>query len=150
MYCKSRAQTTPAKTLPEFEFHRLDQSAFTNKDLPSGKILFFIFFDSDCDHCQRAIHQIREDSKSFQQTAIILVSLDGKDKINHFMSSYAPRLMAQKNVTILQDTGNQFIARFKPLRYPAMFLYSIDKKLIDYEDNELSVFRLVNSVKKNG
>jgi hypothetical protein len=148
--CKSRAQATPAKTLPEFEFHRLDQSVITKNDLPRGKILFFIFFDSDCDHCQRAVHQIGEDYKNFQKTAIFLVSLDDKKKINHFMLTYAPRLMAQKNVTILQDTRNQFIVRFKPLRYPAMFLYSADKKLIDYEDNELSVFRLVNTIKKNG
>ena len=149
MNCKSRAQAAPVKTLPEFEFLRLDQNAFTNKDLPTGKVLFFIFFDSDCEHCQRAVHQIGEDYKSFQQTVIFMVSLDDKDKINHFMASYAPRLKAQKNVIIMLDTRNQFIAKFKPLRYPAMFLYSTDNKLIDYEDNELSVFRLVNAIKKN-
>ena len=147
---KSHAQTTPAKTLPEFEFYRLNQSAFTNKDLPPGKILFFMFIDTDCEHCQRAVHQIEQDYKSFQQTAICLVSMDDRDKINHFMASYAPRLRTQKNVVILQDAKNQFIAKFKPLRYPAMFLYSADNKLIDYEENELTVFRLVNTIKKNG
>jgi hypothetical protein len=109
-----------------------------------------MFFDSDCDHCQRAIHEIEQQYKSFQQTLICLVSLDDKNKINHFMSGYAPRLKTQKNVVLLHDTKNQFIAMFKPLRYPAMFLYSQDKKLIDYEDNELTVFRLVNTIRKNG
>jgi peroxiredoxin len=150
MTCKTFAQTTPAKTLPQFEFSRLNQSTFTNKDLPAGKILFFMFFDSDCDHCQRAIHEIEQEYKCFQQTVICLVSLDDKNKINHFISGYAPRLKAQKNVVLLQDTKNQFIALFNPLRYPAMFLYSKDKKLIDYEDNELTVFRLVNTIRKNG
>ena len=146
---KSEAQN-PAQTLPEFQFKRLDQSSFTNKDLPPEKILFFVFFDSDCEHCQRAVHNIDQDYKNFQKTAIYLVSLDDKNKINHFISGYAPRLKTQKNVVLLQDTKNQFIALFNPFRYPAMFLYSKDKKLIDYEDNELTVFRLVNTIRKNG
>ena len=149
LFVKSSAQI-PAQILPEFEFSRLDQSNFTNKDLPLSKILFFIFFDSDCEHCQRAIKNINQDYKSFQKTAIYLISMDDKDKVTHFITTYASRLKAQKNIILLQDRKNQFITRFKPKRYPAMFLYSAEKKLIDYQDNEESVFRLVNTVKKSG
>ena len=68
--------------------------------------------------------------------------------MRQFMATYAPQLKMQKNVNLLQDRNNQFIAKFKPRRYPAMFLYSAEKKLLDYEDNEESVFRIVNLVKK--
>jgi|ERR1022692_3968004 peroxiredoxin len=138
----------PAQTLPDFKFSRLDTRPFVNKDLARGKMLVFVFFDSDCEHCQRAVKNIDKQYTSFQKTAVYFISVDDHDKINRFVDTYAPHLEGQKNVVLLRDNLNQFIAKFKPYRYPAMFLYSIDKKLIDYEDNEGSVFRLVNAIKK--
>jgi peroxiredoxin len=138
----------PAQTLPDFEFYRLDKSPFTNKDLPNGKMLFIVFFDSDCEHCQRAIKSINQQYLSFKETEIYLISLDDPDKINRFMAVYGSQLKNLKNVVLLQDKHNQFIARFKPHKYPSMFLYSKDKKLINYEDNENTLFRFVNAINK--
>jgi peroxiredoxin len=138
----------PAQTLPDFEFYRLDKSPFTNKDLPQRKRTFFVFFDSDCEHCQRAVKKIDQQYKSFKNTLTCLVSLDDHDKINRFINTYAPHLKDQANVVLLQDIRNQFIVRFKPYKYPSMFLYSADKKLVDYEDNEETVFRMVNALAK--
>lgn len=138
----------PAQILPDFEFSRLDKSSFTNKDLVQGKILFFVFFDSDCDHCQRAVKNIDVQYKLFKKIAIYFISLDGPDKINRFMATHAAHLKDQKNVLVLQDKLNQFITKFKPRRYPSMFLYSANKKLMEYEDNEESVFRIVNAINK--
>ncbi len=136
----------PAKTLPDFEFSRLDKSSFTNKNLVSGSKLFFMFFDSDCDHCQRAIKNIDEHYKSFLKTTIYLVSSDDNEKMKGFLNNFTKHLKFQKNVVLLRDTRNQFILMFKPYRYPGMFLYSADKKLIDYEDNAESVFRIVHFI----
>lgn len=139
----------PAQVIPEFKFFRLNTTPFTNKDVPKGKMTFFMFFDSDCDHCQHAIKSIGEQFQAFKKTSIFLISIDDQNKINHFMHAYGSKLKGQKNVTILQDKFQQFILKFKPGRYPSMFLYSSEKKLIDYEDNPESVFRLVNAINKN-
>jgi peroxiredoxin len=138
----------PAQTVPDFEFFRIDNSMFANQDLPKGKMLFFVFFDSDCEHCQRAVKNIDQQYKIFKESAVYLISLDDRDKINHFMANYGRRLKSQKNVILLQDKLNQFIARFKPYKYPSMFLYGADKKLIDYEDNEGTVFRFEHAIKR--
>jgi hypothetical protein len=45
----------PAATIPEFNFEKQDRSVFTKKDLPPGFFSFFVFFDTECDHCQHAI-----------------------------------------------------------------------------------------------
>jgi peroxiredoxin len=139
----------PAQTIPDFKFYKTDAAAFTQKDLPPGKLIFIVFFDPTCDHCQRAIHNLDAQYKSFEKTAIFLVSLDDRDKMNRFLATYAPGLQTKKNITLLQDKLNQFVTTFTPYRYPAMYLYGTDKKLIDYEDNEESMFRLIHSISKN-
>ena len=140
----------PAQTIPQFQFFRFNNTSFTDKDLPQGKIIFFMFFDSDCDHCQHAIKSIGDQYQAFKKTAVFLISIDDQNKINHFMDTYGSKLKGQKNVTLLQDKLQQFIVRFNPVRYPSMFIYSPEKKLIDYEDNPESIFRLVNAINKTG
>ena len=149
---KISAQITgrpPAQVVPDFQFFRLNNTPFTDRDLPKGKIIFFMFIDPDCDHCQHAMQSIAEQYQAFKRTAFFLVSMFGADKINLFMNTYGSKLRDQKNVTILQDKSQQFITKFNPVRYPSMLLYSPEKKLLDYEDNPESVFRLVNTINKN-
>jgi hypothetical protein len=136
----------PAQTIPDFKFFRLDQSLFTEKDLPPGKMLFFVFFDADCDHCQRAVKRIDENYAQFEKAAVFLISMDSREKIDRFVAAYGTHLKTQRNVLLLQDNLKLFITNFKPRRYPSMFLYAADKKLIDYEDNEETVFRFINAI----
>lgn len=138
----------PAQTIPHFQFFRFNKP-FTDQDLPKGKTMFIMFFDSDCDHCQHAIKSIGDNFQSFKKTSIFLISIDDQIKINHFMKTYGSKLKGQKNVTILQDKLQEFITKFNPVRYPSMFIYSPERKLLDYEDNPESVFRLVNTINKN-
>ena len=136
----------PAKTLPDFEFSRLDRSSFTKQDLARGKMTFFMFFDPDCEHCQRAIQNIDSQYRSFEKVAVYLISQDNEEKMKGFLNQYTKHLKTQKNVVLLMDTKSQFIVKFQPRRYPAMFLYSTDNTLIDYEDNSETVFRLVHFI----
>lgn len=136
----------PAKTLPEFEFSNLDNSSFTKQNIVRGSISFFMFFDPDCEHCQRAIKNIDSQYRSFQKVAVYLISQDNQEKMKDFLNRYTKHLKSQKNVVLLMDTKNQFIVKFMPRRYPAMFLYSTDNTLIDYEDNSETVFRLVHFI----
>jgi peroxiredoxin len=132
----------PAKTVPVFRFTTMDHRVFANKDLPGDKLLLFVFFDPDCEHCQHALQTMNKDCGSFQRAALYLVSMASHDRINLFMASYAPGLAAQKNVLLLMDETSQFITQFKPIRYPSLYLYSTDQSLLDYEDNEATLFRI--------
>lgn len=132
----------PAQTVPDFLFYKQDKTAFTNKNVAQNKPLFFFFFDTDCDHCQLAMSNLNQHYQDYKNAAIYLISLDDWGKINAFMDKYAPNLKGKPNVTLLQDAKNEFIDKFKPIKYPSMFLYS-ENKLIDYEDNEYSMFRFL-------
>ena len=134
---------SPAQVLPAFSFVLRDQRIFTNKDLPAGKPLLFVLFDADCPHCQRAVRSIDEQRAAFAKVEIVLVSMDGWDKIDRFVAGFAPHLKELGNARVVRDPQYQFIGRFKPRKFPGMFLFGADGKLIEYEDNEGTVFRFV-------
>lgn len=136
----------PAQTLPEFRFQTMDQRTFSNTDLPKGPLLLFVFVDPDCDHCKRTVQKMDEQHGAFGKAALYFISSADPAKIRSFADSYARHL----KVLWLRDADQQFMVRFRPIRYPALFLYSTDKKLLDYEDNEETIFRIVRSIARYG
>jgi cytochrome oxidase Cu insertion factor (SCO1/SenC/PrrC family) len=138
---------TPAQTIPSFTFFRANGKTFVTNDLTKQRMQLFIFFDSECNHCQRLITQMNKERMLLSPASVIFISMDNWNDINRFAASCAPALRKQKNVQFVRDSLNQFIAVFKPRKYPAMFLYSADKKLMDYEDNENSLFRIERFIK---
>ena len=136
----------PAATIPEFSFFKLNKSPFTNKDLVSGKMIFFVFFDTECDHCQHAIQYINQHAQDFKKTAIYLITLDSQEKITRFINKYGSNLKDKKNITLLQDLKYEFLRKFRPRKYPSMFLYSSKKELILYDDNEQNLFRFSQQI----
>ena len=140
----------PSKKIPEFSFSRLNKTAFTNKDLASNKLLLFVFFDVECEHCQHAIKFLAEHYNDFKNTAMYLLTLDSQEKITAFLNKYGNNLAVKKNVTILQDMKQEFINKFKPKKYPSIFLYTKTRELMMYDDEEQHLPLFVQEIKDVG
>jgi peroxiredoxin len=141
----------PAKTIPAFTFFRLDKTPFTNNNVSNGKQSLFIFFDVTCDHCQRTIKTLNSRIGECRNISIYLISLEDKTQINKFLDQYGKNLINKKNVTVLQDSNEQFITQFGPRKYPSVFLYSARKQLQLYDDEDEylgNFFKIINSSKK--
>ena len=139
---------TPAKKIPPFTFYQLNNTAFTNGNLPKGKKILFVFFDTGCEHCQRSVARYNLHMAELRNAAVCFVTLDVKAKIDPFMDKYGSNIRREKNVLILQDRQFQFITRFQPKKYPSMFLYSAQQQLLFYSDEETAVdtmLKMVNS-----
>ena len=76
--------------------------------------------------------------------------LDSQEKIAAFMGKYGENLKDKKNVTILQDPKYDFMLKFKPRKYPSIFLYSAKKELIMYDDNEQNLSRFSQKINETG
>ncbi len=139
----------PTETIPNFTFYRLDKSAFTPENLQPGKLLLLVFFDATCDHCQHAMETYNKHYRELNKTAIYLITLDNQEAIERFMTTYANNLYGSKNVTLLQDLKNEFIQKFGPRKYPSMFLYSPQKKLLIYDDEPKNVGNFLQKIKAN-
>ena len=150
MSFESTAQK-PAETIPNFIFYNPDNTPFTNRDLTVGKEILFVFFDVTCDHCQHTIKALSTHIKECKKISIYLITLDDKSLVNDFFNKYGKNLPGEKNVTILQDQRNQFIKQFGPRKYPSVFLYSSEKKLLLYDDDDLTLekfFKIIKASKK--
>ena len=146
----SSAQT-PAQTIPEFTFYKFDKTPFTNKNLTTGKDILFIFFDVTCDPCQHTISTLSKRINECSKISIYLISLEDKTAVTNFFNQFGNNLPGQKNVTILQDSKNQFITQFNPKKYPSVFLYSAQKKILLYDDEDQYLekfFKIISSPKK--
>ncbi len=126
----------PAEIVPAFNLYKQDKSSFTNSNLARGKMLFFVFFDATCDHCQHAFQYMNQHHREFDKAAVYFITVDNPATTDLFLSKYGKNLKSQKNVTILFDLNNEFIRKFKPRKYPSLFLFSAQRKLLMYDDNE--------------
>ncbi|WP_423149150.1 TlpA family protein disulfide reductase [Rubrolithibacter danxiaensis] len=138
----------PSGTIPDFTFYKLDNTPFTKKQLKNnGKKIMFIFFDITCSHCQEEITDIGKHYQSFKNVEFYMVSMDEVPGIRKFMGSYGKALNGKSNVTVLRDANREFIPRFQPDRYPALFLYTSQGKLIKFFSGEKSAASILKAVK---
>ena len=61
----------PSETIPDFTFYKLDNTPFTNKNVPDGKQIFFVFFDVTCDHCQQTIKALSTHINEFEGISVL-------------------------------------------------------------------------------
>lgn len=124
----------PAKSVPEFQLYQFNGHPFVREQLAKNKLLFFIFFDITCDHCQHAFQEINANYAAMKNVAMYLVSLDSEAGMANFITRFAPNLAGKQNITLLRDVKNQFIQQFTPRKYPSMFLYNAKRQLLLYDD----------------
>ena len=124
----------PAKSVPEFQLYQFNGHPFVREQLAKNKLLFFIFFDITCDHCQHAFQEINANYAAMKNVAMYLVSLDSEAGMANFITRFAPNLVGKPNIILLRDIQNEFIQKFTPRKYPSMFLYNPQKQLLLYDD----------------
>jgi peroxiredoxin len=139
---------TPAKRIPQFDFRDFYGKTFNNGRLGAGVNLFFVFFDTECDHCHRALQYIDQHYSEFKNTAFYLITLDKPEVVKQFMARKGIALQGKKKVTLLLDHRNEFIKKFGPRKYPSLFLYSQKQDLLLYDDNEQNLFKFLEIINR--
>lgn len=135
--------------IPEFSFKRMsDGSDFTRNNLSKGKKTFFLFFDTECPHCRVAVSTWNQNTALLSGLNTVLVTMDKPSEVLPFLQKNASRLLPLRNLALVQDMNRQFIARFLPKKYPAMFLYSESGSLMHYTDEEKDIPYIIGLIRK--
>ncbi|NIN02621.1 MAG: redoxin domain-containing protein [Sphingobacteriales bacterium] len=139
----------PAKSIPDFQLYQFNGQPFVRDNLPKNKLLFFIFFDVTCDHCQHAFREINAHYNAMKGVAMYLISLDSEASMANFITRFAPNLVGKPNITLLRDVQNQFIQQFTPRKYPSMFLYNAKRQLLLYDDEPEHFQQFLQAIHSN-
>ncbi|MET0634817.1 MAG: redoxin domain-containing protein [Chitinophagaceae bacterium] len=137
----------PAATIPDFSFEKQNRSPFEKKDLTPGVITFFVFFDTECDHCLHAIEYLNQHQQELATAKVYLVTMSSREKVGPYLIKHGSKLKNAKNTTLLFDPKNHFITRFGPRKYPSLMLYSKEGKLLLYDDEEKNLPRFIGKIK---
>lgn len=101
----------------------------------SGKVIL-VFFQPDCDHCQREAKAINEHLNSFKDYELYFVTTENFDLIDKFARDYD--LSNKSNIHFVQTTLNEILNTVGPISAPSMFIYS-DKILVKHLDGETPI-----------
>ena len=124
------------KTIPDFHFFDTDNVAVSKKSIPKGKALLFIYFRSDCDHCEQTAMALKTKAKQYP-TSIWMVSGEDATTLQTFESMMG--LYDIQNLKVLQDKNHQMHTFYTFTQLPYILLYSDSGKLLKMFDELPSV-----------
>lgn len=144
--CFSVMAQKTVTVLPDFKFIRMDGTPFTKTQLRPQEKSILIYFDPTCEHCQKEADEIGKRYNDFKNVSFYLISTSPKTEVNMFMQTYGKKINGKKNVMPLLDPNREFMIKFAPTQYPAIYVYS-QGKLIKYFSGTTNVNEILAATK---
>jgi len=142
------AQKVP-QTIPSFTFYALkSDKIFSNENLPQTGYLIFNLYDPGCGHCQRLGAGIAKNKDKFKQATIYFIAMNDAEFIEDFIEKYTQSLKSNKNFVFLRDKEVDFIPKFHPKQFPAVYVFDAKTKtLIRHFDGQEDVKKILAVLK---
>jgi len=132
----------PARNdLPKMLITTLAESTVNTHDL-EGEVII-IFFQPDCDHCQREAKEIRDHLDAFKKYNMYFVTSNPKFEVERFVKDYD--LAGHSNVHFGVTTTEQILNSFGPIPAPSMYIYS-DGKLTQKFNGETPIEKILLAI----
>lgn len=116
------------ETIPSFNIYTLpDSTSFSNKNLKKDKPLIIIFFNPDCEHCQKETKELLAYKNELKNIQILMVSPSSYDLVKQFYQEYT--LSTMPNIKMGQDANYNLGRLFNLRTFPSIFIYDNKGKL---------------------
>jgi peroxiredoxin len=122
-----------ANDLPDMNIKLTDSQQISAKELKGAVAL--IFFQPDCDHCQREAEDIRNNAEGFKGYTIYFVSSAPISEIEQFRKLYK---LDQRNFIFGQADSQSVVANYGAIEVPSLYLYR-SGKLIQSFNGEVAI-----------
>ena len=73
-----------SQSLPPFKMYRSDKTIFNAAELSKTKPVILIYFDPDCEHCQKLMKELFQKIDAFKKAEIIMVTFKSIDEVAAF------------------------------------------------------------------
>lgn len=117
------------KTIPPFQYQKLDGLQFSNKNLNPNIATIFLYFNSECEHCQSEAQMIKENIEKFKPFQLVFISFEKPKKIKSFATQY--HLLDYDNIHFIYDSKVTFSNTFDVKSLPCIVLYNKNQQLIE-------------------
>ena len=124
---------------PSIPLTLLDNTQVNVKDL-SGKNAL-IFFQPDCDHCQREAQEFERNLEAFNGTTLYFITSGPMDEIKAFADTY--KLSGRQNVHFAFTAPLNVLNNYGPISAPSVYVYSEDHKLVKGFNGETPIERII-------
>ena len=111
-----------SQTIPPFKMTLSNNKIFKAVDLPKGKPLVLIYFDPDCDHCQKLMADLFKKINSFKKVEMVLITFKSVTEVAAFEKKYTTSKYANMKVG---TEGTLFYLKnyYKLVKMPFTVLY---------------------------
>jgi len=133
------------KTIPAFSYKTTKGEVFSNKDLKNDTPTLFLYFNSECEHCQSEAEQIRDNVEKFANVQLIFISFEVPKKIEYFSTKY--KLNHYDNINFLCDSKVSFSITFDVKSLPTIVIYDKNKKLLEKIKGQVKVETILKKIK---
>src|SRR6187549_3929263 len=111
---------------PSIPLTLLDNTQINVKDLTGKNAL--IFFQPDCDHCQREAQEFERNLDAFAGTTLYFITSGPMEEIKAFADTY--KLNGRPNVHFAFTASLNVLNNHGPISAPSVYIYSGDHKLV--------------------
>lgn len=132
------------KTIPSFSYSTIDGKLFSNKDLKENIPIVFLYFNSECEHCQSEAEQIRDNVEKFASVQLVFISFEEPKKIMAFAKKY--KLDHYDAITFLCDSKISFATTFDVKSLPTVVIYDKNMKLIEKIKGQVKIENILKKI----
>jgi hypothetical protein len=137
-----------SQSLPPFEMALSTGKVFkASRDLTKGSPVIVIYFDPDCDHCQKLMKELFRKISSLRKAEIVMITFKTLSETAAFEKKYNTH--KYPNITVGTE-GNYFYLRnyYKLVKMPFTALYDSSQNFVYSYREETSVDDLITRLKK--
>lgn len=135
------AETTVAvrNDLPNIPITTLDGTQLTTRNLKGKTIL--VFFQPQCDHCQREADQISKNLEEFKEFNMYFISSDNIPALEKFSRDY--NLAGNANIHFTRTEGDHILKNLGPIETPSLYIYTAQGQLVKAFNGETPIEQIL-------
>jgi thioredoxin-related protein len=135
-----------SEKIQTFSVDRLYAMDSVEYQLQEPKPILLVFFNSECDHCQYELAEIKKHSNAFENTSVLLMSSENISTIQQAAKSFA--LNDLGNIEFLKINREDVFEKFGSLSVPHIFIYGADRRLIKEFNGETKIEAILQHLPK--
>jgi thioredoxin-related protein len=124
VYAKKSVQNK-IQNLSVAQLFKMDSTQF---QMTSGRPILLVFFNSQCEHCQYELTELKKNLSSFEAVSVLLMSSENIATIKEAAQKF--ELAASPNAEFVKINRDDVFENYGSLSVPHLFLYGADRKLI--------------------